>query len=76
MFNNFWTSLLCQVNFFPPNFSFVFWKRKFGGKKDLLGKEGFSKIFGQKFILLAHSGRNRIFQKLFSSLFLILLILT
>jgi hypothetical protein len=29
---------LTQVNFFPPNFSFVFWKKKFWREKNLLCK--------------------------------------
>jgi hypothetical protein len=30
-----------QNIFFPPNFSFVFWKRQFWREKKLLYKEGF-----------------------------------
>jgi hypothetical protein len=35
------TSFLCKVIFFPPNFSFVFWKREFRREKISLQKSGF-----------------------------------
>jgi hypothetical protein len=31
-------SFICKVNFFPPNFSFVFWKRKFWREKIYFAK--------------------------------------
>jgi hypothetical protein len=30
-----------QSNFFPPNFSFVFWKKEFWRENNLLCKEGY-----------------------------------
>jgi hypothetical protein len=34
-----WTSFICKVNFFPPNFSFVFWKREFWREKIYFAKK-------------------------------------
>jgi hypothetical protein len=33
----------CKVIFFPPNFSFVFWKREFWRENICLAKECYSK---------------------------------
>jgi hypothetical protein len=42
LFNNYLrTSFLCKVNFFPPNFSFVFWERKFWLEKITLQRRFF-----------------------------------
>ncbi len=35
-------SFICKIIFFPPNFSFVFWKENFGGKKITLQRRYFA----------------------------------